>query len=64
MNVYDFDDTIYNGESVMDFFFYYLKKTPYLVKFSPRVFYALYKYKRGKITVEQALEKRGWELKR
>ena len=57
MNVYDFDDTIYDGESVLDFFFYYLKKTPYLVKFIPRVFYALYKYKRGRITVEQALEK-------
>ena len=57
MNVYDFDDTIYDGESVLDIFFYYLKKTPYLIKYVPRVFYALFRYKQGKITVEQALEK-------
>ena len=55
MNVYDFDNTIYKGESVLDLFFFYMKKTPYLVKYIPRVFYALYKYKRGRVTVEQAL---------
>ncbi len=56
MNVYDFDNTIYDGESILDFFFFYLKKTPYLVKYIPKVFYALYKYKRGRVTVEQAIE--------
>ena len=56
MNVYDFDDTIYDGESALDFFFYYLKKTPYLVRYIPKVLYAMYKYKRGRVTVEQALE--------
>ncbi len=55
MNVYDFDNTIYKGESALDFFFFYIKKTPWLVKHLPRVFYALYKYKRGRLTVEQAL---------
>ena len=55
MNVYDFDNTIYRGESVLHFFFYYIKKTPYLLKYIPKVFYALFKYKLGKITVEQAL---------
>ncbi len=55
MNVYDFDDTIYDGESVLDFFFYYLKKTPYLVRYVPKVLYAITKYKLGKVTVEQAL---------
>lgn len=55
MNVYDFDNTIYDGESVLHFFFYYLRKTPYLIKYIPKVFHALYKYKRGKMTVEQAL---------
>lgn len=55
MNVYDFDNTIYRGESVLHFFFFYIKKTPYLLKFIPKVFYALFKYKSGKITVEQAL---------
>lgn len=56
MNVYDFDNTVYDGESALDFFFFYLKKTPYLIKYIPKVFYALFKYKMGKITVEQALE--------
>lgn len=56
MNVYDFDNTIYRGESVLHFFFFYIKKTPYLIKYIPKVFYALFKYKSGKITVERALE--------
>ncbi len=56
MNVYDFDNTIYRGESVLDLFFYYVKKTPGILRYLPRVFYALYKYKRGRLTVEQALE--------
>ncbi|MBQ6022152.1 MAG: haloacid dehalogenase-like hydrolase [Clostridia bacterium] len=55
MNVYDFDNTIYDGESVIDLFFFYMKKTPYIAKHIPKVFYAMYKYKRGRITVEQAL---------
>ncbi len=57
MNVYDFDDTIYDGESCLDFFFYYIKKTPYLIKYIPRALYAVLRYKMGKVTVEQALEK-------
>lgn len=57
MNVYDFDNTIYDGESPIQFFFYYIGKTPYLIKYIPRVIYALVKYKAGKITVEQALDK-------
>lgn len=55
MNVYDFDNTIYRGESVLHLFFFYMKKTPYIVKYLPRVFYALFKYKLGHMTVEQAL---------
>lgn len=57
MNVYDFDDTIYDGESCLDFFFYYIRKTPYLIKYIPRALYAVLRYKMGKVTVEQALEK-------
>ena len=56
MNVCDFDNTIYRGESVLHFFFFYIKKDPYLLKYIPKVFYALFKYKLGKVTVEQALE--------
>lgn len=55
MNVFDFDNTIYDGESALDFFFFYIKKTPYLVKYIPKVLRALVRYKAGKVTVEQAL---------
>ena len=57
MNVYDFDDTIYDGESALDFFFYCIRKTPYLIRYVPKVLNALFQYKRGRVTVEQALEK-------
>lgn len=60
MNVYDFDNTIYDGESALDFFFYYIKKTPWLVKYIPKVFHALFKYKLGRITAEQALDNYGF----
>ena len=55
MNVYDFDNTIYDGESVIDFFLYYCKKDKSLLKYIPSVFFAMLRYKRGKITVEEAL---------
>ena len=55
MNVYDFDNTIYRGESVLDLFFFYMKRDPYLIRYLPRVFHALAKYKAGKLTVEQAI---------
>ena len=59
MNVYDFDNTIYDGESVVDFFLYSCKKDKSLLKHIPSVFLALFKYKRGKVTIEQALSQYG-----
>lgn len=59
MNVYDFDNTIYDGESVIDFFLFYCKKDKSLIKYIPSVFIALVKYKLGKVTIEQALAKYG-----
>ncbi len=59
MNVFDFDNTIYDGESVIDFFLYYCKKDKSLLRYIPSVFWALLKYKAGKITVETALSKYG-----
>lgn len=46
MNVYDFDKTIYNGDSTVDFYKYVLKKHPSLLRFVPKqafgfVLYAL-----------------------
>lgn len=59
MNVFDFDNTIYDGESVVDFFMWYCKKDKSLLKYIPSLAVALFNYKRGKITVEGALSKYG-----
>lgn len=57
MNVYDFDDTIYDGESCFDFFKFYLKKKPGLIRFMPGLLYAFARYKKGKVTIEEAMGK-------
>lgn len=62
MNVFDFDNTIYDGESSVDFFLQYIKKDPSLVKFLPSVAVALLRYKSGKLSVEEALSKYGTKL--
>lgn len=36
MNVYDFDGTIYNGDSTIDFYLYTLKKNPLILKYAPK----------------------------
>ncbi len=56
MNVYDFDNTIYDGESFFDLFVFLFKKDPSLVKYIPDVFSGLYKYTKGTINAEEALE--------
>ncbi len=56
MNVYDFDNTLYKGESTYDFFFFCLKKKPTLIKYVPIVLYYLYKYKKVKINHQQLID--------
>ena len=42
MNVYDFDGTIYNGETSRDFFFFCLKRYPKVKRYIPKIlFYGL-----------------------
>lgn len=55
MNVYDFDNTIYDGESCFDLFLFYIRRQPKLLLLLPKVVFAFAKYKRGKVTVEQFL---------
>ena len=62
MNVFDFDNTIYDGESSVDFFFYFLKKDLSLSKHVPELLLALAKYKSGKLSIEEALNKYGKKL--
>ena len=57
MNVYDFDNTIYKGESAIDFFVYYLKRDPKLLAYAPSVVKALADYKAQKISIDDALSK-------
>lgn len=50
MNVYDFDKTIYDGDSSVDFYKYCLKNQLGLMKHWPKQTKAMFDYKRGKIT--------------
>ena len=47
MNVYDFDETIYSGDSTRDFYFYSIKKNPSLLRFLPKQGWAFLKYMFG-----------------
>ena len=53
MRVYDFDNTIYNGESVVDFFMFLLKKEKKLFVFLPIVSYIAVLYKTGKLDIDK-----------
>ena len=55
MNVYDFDNTIYDGESCFDLFLFYIRKDPGLLLLLPKVLAAFAKYKRGKVTADAFL---------
>lgn len=55
MNVYDFDNTIYKGESGVDLFLYYLKKDPKLVSKIPMALTVITKYKAGKISLDEVM---------
>ncbi len=57
MNAYDFDETIYDGDSTRDFYFYCVKKFPSVLKFLPyqAFYFALFVF--GLITKTQFKEK-------
>jgi phosphatidylglycerophosphatase C len=55
MNVYDFDNTIYRGESSLDLFFFYLKKHPSLVKYLPKAVIGIIKYKLRMVSIDSLL---------
>ncbi|HZJ77779.1 MAG TPA: haloacid dehalogenase-like hydrolase [Clostridia bacterium] len=57
MNVYDFDNTIYDGESGLDIFFYFLKRNPSLLKHIFTVGIGFIKYKLHMVTLEMVTEK-------
>lgn len=53
MNAYDFDDTIYDGESMYDFFFFCLKSDFTLFRYIPEVVYRLLQYKCNRIKLDK-----------
>jgi len=53
MNAYDFDNTIYDGESALDFFWFCMRKKPVLVKVLFPVLRDLVRYKTCRMTKEE-----------
>ena len=49
MNVYDFDGTLYDGDSTMDLYRYCLLRRPYIVFCLPGQLHARSRYRKGKI---------------
>lgn len=49
MNVYDFDRTIYGGDSAVDFYFFELRRHPSIIKYFPAQLAGFYGYFRKKI---------------
>ncbi len=55
MRVFDFDGTIYDGESCVDFFLYTLRRHPHNITLLPRVLYMLWRYKHLKVSAEELI---------
>ena len=64
MRVFDFDNTLYDGESIFDVFMYFLKKDfKTIIRFAPKFIRDFIRYKFDKITVEEAMESYGKAFK-
>ena len=57
MNIYDFDGTVYDGDSTADFYFYCLKKYPSVLKTVIPMLWAFFLYILGIKTKTQFKEK-------
>jgi len=55
MNVYDFDGTIYNGESIFDFYLFTVRRQPKLIKYIYIVVKTLIRYKMCRVSEEELL---------
>lgn len=56
MKVFDFDNTIYDGESVVDFFLFAMKKKHELIKYLPLMIYTATLYKIGILSIDKLYE--------
>lgn len=57
MNVFDFDNTIYDGESFVDLFIMVLGKDPSLLRYVPTMVSGVVQYKTSTLRLETALER-------
>ncbi len=57
MNVYDFDNTIYDGESGVDLFFYYMRRDPKLLGKLPWAINCITQYKKTKMSIDDVMDK-------
>lgn len=57
MNVFDFDNTIYDGESTLDLFFFYIVRKPWLVKHLYTILKAFARYKKGDVSLTEVIER-------
>lgn len=57
MNVFDFDNTIYRGESTVDFFRFCLRKKPSMIRYLPAIFWQLLRYKCGIVPAESLISR-------
>ncbi len=55
MNVYDFDNTIYDGETLVDFILYFVKRDPKIWRYIPKLLYIAFKDKFHLFTVDKAI---------
>lgn len=53
MNVFDFDGTVYDGDSSVDFWFFQIRKNPCLLRFFPRQLFGGFLFFMKKITKEE-----------
>ncbi|MBR3630414.1 MAG: haloacid dehalogenase-like hydrolase [Oscillospiraceae bacterium] len=53
MNVYDFDNTLYKGESTVDFAFFMMRRNPEIYAWIPTIFWYLLMYRLCLVTKER-----------
>ncbi len=56
MNVFDFDNTIYDGETLVDFILYYIKTDARIWKYVPKLLWIYFKDTAHLFTVEEAIK--------
>lgn len=55
INVYDFDNTIYDGETLVDYYFFFAKHDKRILRYLPRMLIVALKDKFHRFTVEEAV---------